>query len=335
MAVYTEVAFNEAAALLHTLNLGDLTELKGIQGGIENTNYFVTSERDGATLEHVLTVFERLGFEQLPFYLQLMKFLAEQGIPVPAPAANAQGEILLKVQGKPAAVVDKLRGKSDLAPGVAQCEAVGAMLARMHLAGRDFPMSQPNLRGLPWWNDTVPVVLPFLSPPQAELIRSELAYQNHVAQSPSYAALPRGPVHADLFRDNAMFEDGQLTGFFDFYFAGCDTFLFDIAVCLNDWCVLHDTDHDGSLDTPRSLAMLAAYQAVRPLTAAERTLLPALLRAGALRFWISRLWDLHLPREAALLQPHDPGHFERVLRARVRDTPALAALLRDDALQPA
>ena len=335
MAVYTEVAFDEAAALLHTLNLGDLTELRGIQGGIENTNYFVTSERDGATLEHVLTVFERLGFEQLPFYLHLMKFLAERGLPVPAPAVNAQGEILLTVQGKPAAVVDKLRGKSDLAPGVAQCEAVGAMLARMHLAGRDFPMNQPNLRGLPWWNETAPVVLPLLSASQADLLRSELAYQNHVAQGPSYAALPRGPIHADLFRDNAMFEGGVLTGFFDFYFAGCDTFLFDIAVCLNDWCVLHDEDHDGSLDTPRSLALLAAYQSVRPLTAAERSLLPALLRAGALRFWISRLWDLHLPREAALLQPHDPTHFERLLRARVRDTQALAALLRDDALQSA
>jgi homoserine kinase type II len=335
MAVYTEVAFDEAAALLHTLDLGDLTELKGIQGGIENTNYFVTSERDGATQEHVLTVFERLGFDQLPFYLHLMKFLAGRDIPVPAPAANVQGEILLKVQGKPAAVVKKLRGRSDLAPGVAQCEAVGAMLARMHLAGRDFPMSQPNLRGLPWWNETVPVVLPFLNAPQADLIRAELAYQNHVAQSPAYAALPRGPVHADLFRDNAMFEDGELTGFFDFYFAGNDTFLFDIAVCLNDWCVLHDEDHDGSLDTPRSRALLAAYQAVRPLTAAERSLLPALLRAGALRFWISRLWDLHLPREAALLQPHDPTHFERLLRARVRDTLALSALLREDACQPA
>jgi homoserine kinase type II len=335
MAVYTEVGFDEAAALLHTLDLGDLTELRGIQGGIENTNYFVTSERDGATLEHVLTVFERLGFEQLPFYLHLMKFLAGRDIPVPAPAANVQGDILFKVQGKPAAVVKKLRGKSDLAPGVAQCEAVGAMLARMHLAGRDFPMSQPNLRGLPWWNETVPVVLPFLSSPQADLIRSELAYQNHVAQSPAYAALPRGPVHADLFRDNAMFEDGVLTGFFDFYFAGIDTFLFDIAVCLNDWCVLHDEDHDGSLDTPRSLALLTAYQAVRPLSAAERSLLPALLRAGALRFWISRLWDLHLPREAALLKPHDPTHFERLLRARVRDTLALSALLREDACQPA
>jgi homoserine kinase type II len=335
MAVYTEVAFAQAAALLHTLDLGDLTELRGIQGGIENTNYFVTSERDGVTLEHVLTVFERLGFEQLPFYLHLMKHLAGKGIPVPDPAATASGEILHTLQGKPAAVVDKLRGKSELAPGVAHCQAVGAMLARMHLAGRDFALTQPNLRGLPWWNETVPVVLPFLDEGQASLIRTELAYQNHVAASPAYAALPRGPIHADLFRDNVMFEGGELTGFFDFYFAGCDTFLFDIAVCLNDWCVNHRQDTtDGSHDAQRAQALLAAYQTVRPLSAAERSLLPALLRAGALRFWISRLWDLHLPREAAMLQAHDPTHFERVLRDRAMHANALSAQLLDAAVPP-
>jgi homoserine kinase type II len=328
MAVYTEVSFAEAAALLHTLNLGDLTELQGIQGGIENTNYFVTSERDGATLAHVLTVFERLDFNQLPYYLQLMKHLAAQGIPVPDPVGNAQGDILHTVQGKPAAVVNKLRGRSALDPSLAQCEAVGAMLARMHLAARDFPLSQPNLRGLPWWNETVPVVLPFLNPEQTRLIRTELAYQNHIAASPAYAALPRGPIHADLFRDNVLFDGSQLAGFFDFYFAGTDTWLFDIAVCMNDWCVLHGDETtdvlDGTHDESRAQVFLAAYQSVRPLGTAERSLLGAMLRAAALRFWLSRLWDLHLPRDAALLQAHDPSHFERVLRDRVQCTPKLS-----------
>ncbi|TNF61143.1 MAG: homoserine kinase, partial [Burkholderiales bacterium] len=318
MAVYTEVRFEEAAALLHALDLGDLTELQGIKGGIENTNYFVTSERQGAVLQHVLTVFERLGFEQLPFYLHLMKHLAERGIPVPRPAADARGEILHRVQDKPAAVVDRLRGRSELQPGPAHCEAVGAMLARMHLAGLDFGMRQDNLRGLAWWNDTVPVVLPFLQEAQSRLIRSELAYQNHVASASAYKALPRGPVHADLFRDNVMFEGEELTGFFDFYFAGFDSFLFDIAVCLNDWCVRHgDPGIDGQPMPELAQHFLAAYQSVRPLTAAEHELMPAMLRAGALRFWISRLWDLHLPREASMLQAHDPTHFERVLRARL------------------
>ena len=315
MAVFTEVSPADATALLKSLELGELVELKGISGGIENTNYFLTSERDGSQRQHVLTLFERLSFEQLPFYLHLMQHLAVHGIPVPNPVATPKGEILLKVKGKPAALVNRLRGHSELAPTAEHCAQVGAMLARMHLAGRDYPRHQPNLRGLPWWNETVPVVLPHLDETQRALIRTELAHQNHVAASAAYTALPRGPVHADLFRDNVMFEGEQLTGFFDFYFAGVDTWLFDLAVCLNDWCIDLPT---GRHDAPRARALLDAYQAVRPLTAAERELLPAMARAGALRFWISRLWDFYLPREAAMLTPHDPTHFERVLRERVQ-----------------
>ncbi|WP_298923400.1 homoserine kinase [uncultured Ramlibacter sp.] len=310
MAVFTEVSEGEAGELLGRLQLGQLRELRGIQGGIENTNYFATTE----TGQYVLTLFERLGFEQLPFYLHLMKHLAQRGIPVPDPQSDRDGDILHKLCGKPAAVVNRLRGKSELAPTAAHCAAVGDMLARMHLAGRDYPRSQPNLRGLAWWNETVPVVLPFLDAAQAALIRAELALQNHIAAGSAYAALPRGPIHADLFRDNVMFEGSELTGFFDFYFAGVDSWLFDIAVCLNDWCVDLPS---GAHDPERALAFLDAYGARRPLAAAERQLLPAMARAGALRFWISRLWDFHLPREAAMLQPHDPGHFERVLRQRV------------------
>jgi len=310
MAVFTEVSLPEASELLQRLQLGTLTALRGIQGGIENTNYFATTDQG----EYVLTLFERLSAEQLPFYLHLMKHLAHAGIPVPDPQADADGDILHRVAGKPAAVVNKLRGQSQLQPQAAHCAALGTMLARMHLAGRGFDRSQPNLRGLPWWNETVPVVLPYLDAAQSALLRAELAYQNHVAASSTYAALPRGPVHADLFRDNAMFEGEELTGFFDFYFAGVDTFLFDLAVCLNDWCIELAS---GAHDAARAAALLDAYQAVRPLTSEERALLPAMLRAGALRFWISRLWDFHLPREAALLTPHDPTHFERVLRQRV------------------
>ncbi len=310
MAVFTEVTPDEAQRLLSELHLGQLSELRGIEGGIENTNYFVTTSAG----PWVLTLFERLSFEQLPFYLYLMKHLARHGIPVPDPAANDQGEILHTVCGKPAAVVSRLRGKSQLQPDASHCAAVGTMLARMHLVGRDFDRHQPNLRGLPWWNETVPVVLPFLDPSQAALIRSELAFQNHIAASSGYAALPRGPVHADLFRDNVMFDGAELTGFFDFYFAGVDTWLFDIAVCLNDWCV---DLANGVHATDRAQAFLDAYRSVRPLSAAERHLLPALLRAGALRFWISRLWDYHLPRAASMLKPHDPTHFERVLRQRM------------------
>jgi homoserine kinase type II len=240
--------------------------------------------------------------------------LAEKGIPVPNPAANSDGDILYTLCDKPAAVVNRLLGKSQLAPNAVHCAAVGAMMAHMHLAGEDYNRSQPNLRGLAWWNDTVPVVLPYLEEDQARLLQSELAYQNHIAQGAAYQALPKGPVHADLFRDNVMFDGEKLTGFFDFYFAGNDTWLFDLSVCMNDWCIdLNSGEHAPE----RALAMLNAYQEVRPLRSAERQLLPSMLRAGALRFWISRLWDFHLPREASMLKPHDPTHFERVLRARL------------------
>ncbi|PKO61481.1 MAG: homoserine kinase [Betaproteobacteria bacterium HGW-Betaproteobacteria-18] len=330
MAVYTEVSFDEARALLQQLQLGELQSLKGCPGGIENTNYFVTTLQNGQTHDYVLTLFERLSFEQLPFYLRLMKHLAQRGIVVPEPHANAQGELVLNVKGKPAAVVDKLRGASELNPGPVHCAQVGTMLANMHLAGRDFELSQPNLRGLTWWNNTVPVVLAYLTDSQQTLITRELAYQNQVAALPGYAALPRGPIHADLFRNNVMFETvaGQpvLSGVFDFYFAGMDTWLFDVAVSLNDWCIDQAT---GTHHAPNAHHFLTAYNAVRPLQAAEQELLPALLRAAALRFWLSRLWDFYLPRQASMLQAHDPAHFEHVLRHRtgqLLDYPALKAL---------
>jgi homoserine kinase type II len=312
MAVFTELSFDEASAFIAPLSIGELTSLKGIASGIENTNYFADTSQG----RYVLTVFERLTFEQLPFYLQLMKHLAEHGIPVPAPKADAVGTILHTLKGKPAAVVDRLPGTHHLAPDHADCAALGEMLARMHLAAKDFPLHQPNLRGLAWWNETVPVVAPYLTASQRALIESELGFAQQVAASPAHAALPCGAIHADLFRDNVMFDGGHLTGLFDFYFAGEDSFLFDIAVCLNDWCIDLDS---GRLAEERATVLVAAYETVRPLTSGEHRLLPATLRAAALRFWISRLWDVHLPRDASLLTAHDPGHFERVLRCRVDD----------------
>jgi homoserine kinase type II len=319
MAVFTDVSLDEARAFVARLDVGTLTGLRGIQAGIENSNFFVDTVRAGVAHHWVLTIFERLTFEQLPFYLQLMRHLARRGIPVPEPQADHGGAILHCLGDKPAALVNKLSGGHQLAPDVDHCTQVGAMLARMHLAGQDFALVQPNLRGLAWWVETVPLVRPFLSDDQRALIDAELAFQQQLAASPAHAGLPRGAIHADLFRDNVMFDPGprgheKLSGFFDFYFAGVDTLLFDIAVCLNDWCIDLTT---GLAEPERAWALVAAYQTVRPLTSTEQRLMPALLRAAALRFWVSRLWDWHLPREASLLKPHDPTHFERVLRARI------------------
>ena len=205
----------------------------------------------------------------------------------------------------------------DEAAQLIDCASLGTLLAGLHLAAADFPLYQPNLRGLDWWTQTVPTVLPHLEPHLAELMEDELRYQQHLAQTPAYAALPRGAIHADLFRDNVMFVERKLAGVFDFYFAGVDCLLFDIAVALNDWCI---DLASGRLDEDRATALVAAYESERPLETAEVRLLPALMRAAAFRFWLSRAWDLHLPREAVVLTAHDPDHFERVLVQR-REAP--------------
>ena len=314
MAVYTNVGFAQADALLQRLGLGVLTDLQGIRSGIENTNYYAQTTRG----HWVLTLFERLSRDELPYYLQLMQHLAAHGVAVPAPQADGSGALVHELAGKPAAIVTRLPGSHRLRPQAEQVAQVGEMLARMHVAGADFALHQDHPRGLAWWAQTVPSVLPFVSAGQATLLRDELAFQQQLMASAAGQALPRGVIHADLFRDNVMFDDtagdDRLCGFFDFYFAGTDTLLFDIAVCLNDWC---SELSSGALDESRALAFLQAYQTRRALTSAEQRLLPALMRAAAFRFWLSRLWDWHLPREAALLQPKDPSHFERVLRQRI------------------
>jgi homoserine kinase type II len=314
MAVFTAVTLDDLTQWIRQFPLGQPLALQGIASGIENTNFFLTTERG----EYVLTIFENLGFEQLPFYLQLMRHLAARGIPVPDPVANDRGELVAALHGKPAAIVSRLAGSSQMDPQPPHCAAVGAVLARMHLAGRDFPLVQPNLRGLEWWSETAPKVLPFLAPANAGLLSSEIAFQQRFAATDTYRRLDRGPVHADLFRNNVMFVGEQLTGCFDFYFAGCDTWLFDLAVTVNDWCIDLDS---GKLDEARVSALLAAYRAVRPFSVDDHAAWPTMLRAAALRFWLSRLYDLHLPREAELLTPHDPTHFERILRERIA-TPA-------------
>lgn len=310
MAVFTSVSLDDLSGWITQFSLGKARAIKGISSGIENSNFFLTTERG----EYVLTLFEKLRFEQLPFYLELMRHLSQRGVLVPAPVPNSDGAIIHALNGKPAAIVSKLEGACQLRPRHSHCAQVGAMMAKMHLSAQDFSIHQPNLRGLPWWRETTPVVLPFLHTDTRDLLRDEMRFQESFAASAAYAQLPAGPVHADLFRDNVMFAGERLTGFFDFYFAGCDHWLFDLAVTVNDWCVDLAT---GELDAQRARALLDAYHAVRPFNTAERRSWDAMLRAAALRFWLSRLYDLYLPRSAEMLTPHDPTHFERILKLRI------------------
>jgi len=322
MAVFTPIELDDISNWIsQDFDIGQATEIRGIHGGIENSNFFLDTNLNGKKQEFVLTIFERLSAEQLPYYLELMRHLANQGIPVPKPIENKQGQILFSLKGKPAAIVTKLPGLSRLEPQAAHCALVGEMLAKMHLAGKDFSRTQENLRSLAWWQKTVPLVLPHLDVAQKELLTSELKSQEQFFTSSDYASLPQGASHCDLFRDNVLFDpksatdtsNDQLGGFFDFYFAGTDKWLFDLAVTANDWCL---ADNKQDLDPARLKALMSAYQSVRPLSETEQASWPMMLRAAALRFWISRLWDFHLPRDAQMLTPHDPKHFERILLSR-------------------
>lgn len=313
MAVFTVVSPSELEPWLQRFDVGRLVSIEGIVAGIENTNYRVTTERLGQRHRFVLTLFERLAAEQLPFYLGLMRHLALARIPCPNPLPDHDGQILGTLAGKPATLVTWLSGADLTDPSPDACGRIGTMLARMHLATLDYAGSQPNLRGLAWWREVTPRLLPFLQQAQRDLLEDELAFQIGHSLSDDFSRLPRSAVHADLFRNNVLFDGDEVGGVIDFYFAGVDTWLFDLAVTANDWCIDLTS---GQWHQPRLNALLAAYQAVRPLESAELSAWPAAQRAGALRFWISRLFDVHLPRPAQVIVPHDPTHFERILLAR-------------------
>jgi homoserine kinase type II len=314
MSVFTTVTADELRRWLQDYAVGELVDLRGIPAGIENTNYFVTTSGG----RFVLTLFEKLTARELPFYLNLMAHLAERGVPSAHPVANRGGSYLGTLNGKPAALVARLEGKDVAESTVAQCTAVGAVLARLHLAGQSYPMTMDNPRGPKWWKSVLPEILPFVSREEAALLREEVRFQSLYR----FSDLPRGAIHADLFRDNVLFSADRVAGVIDFYFACTDVLLYDIAIAVNDWCIAPG----GGLDAARTRAFLDAYAAVRPYTPIERGAWPVMLRAGALRFWVSRLYDFHLPRPGELTHAKAPDHFRRILELRIRDEAVLPGL---------
>ena len=316
MAVFTSLTLDELAPWLSAYDLGRALELTGIASGIENSNFFLTTDKHGQRHAYVLTMFEKLSAAELPFYLDLTAHLCTAGVPCPGPERTRDGRTFALLKNKPAAIVRRLSGQSLTRPADGERAQVASMLAFMHLAGQRFPGHQENPRGPHWWTLTAPKVMPFLDADSRALLQDELAFQS----AHRHDQLPRGPIHADLFRDNVLFDGPAdapaLGGFIDFYFAGCDCLLFDVAICVNDWCIEHDGAATGTLLESDARVFLEAYNRVRPFSAAERAAWPVMLRAAAMRFWLSRLADFHLPRAGELITPHDPGHFERILRLR-------------------
>jgi homoserine kinase type II len=311
MSVYTTVAAEELDAWLSRYTIGGLIELVPIAAGIENTNYFVTTHKG----RYVLTLYERLPAAELPFYLNLMAHLARAGVEVPAPEPDRTGALFSLLNGKPAGLVARIDGTSVRYPTTAQCARVGDALARLHVASQSYRPRLTNRRGPAWWRQMARVVQPFLTPEQKTLLATEIKFQTGFGKG----RMPKGAIHGDLFCNNVLFHDGAVAGIIDFGFAATDYFAYDLAITVNDWCIAGDGD--AALDPERSSALLNAYDAVRPLTEGERAEWPALLRAAALRFWVSRLHDLHLPRPGELTHAHDPTEFERILRDRIAAFP--------------
>lgn len=303
MSVFTSVSLQQLNDWLARYPaLGEVTGLQGITAGITNTNYFV----DTPKARYVLTLFEHNRPEELPYYLGLMAFLAERGIPCPRPIADLGGTFVNMLNGKPAALVSCLKGAVLENPQPRHCHEVGAFLAKLHGAGRDYPAKMPNPRGAQWRADTASKVMPELNAEDRALLADELAYQARLALND----LPQGVIHADLFRDNVLFENDVLAGVVDFYYACNDALAYDLAIAVNDWCI----QSDGSLDVVRVDALLQAYQKARPLSDEEKQAWHGLLRTGALRFWLSRLHDYHFPKSGEKTFAKDPAHFREILQ---------------------
>ena len=309
MSVYTLVSPAELEAGLARSTIGAPVEFSPIAAGIENTNYFVTTGKG----RFVLTLYERLPADELPFYLNLMAHLAHAGVECPAPVADRTGALYGMLNGKPAGLVTRVEGAPIDAPDVAHCAAVGAALGRLHVASATYRARLSNRRGPSWWRQAARAVRPFLDTDQNALLAAELKFQTGFGKG----KMPRGAIHGDLFCDNVLFVGNSVSGIIDFGFAATDFLAYDLAITVNDWCIENDGPARGALIPELVDALARAYHAARPLTDDEREQWPALLRAAALRFWLSRLYDLHLPRSGELVHAHDPEHFERILRARI------------------
>ncbi len=314
MAVYTDITDEELAELLADFDLGAPLSLKGVAEGVQNSNFLVETE----TGRYFLTIYERtVAEDDLPFYLGLMRWLAEQGYPSATPIVDRNGETLKRVRGKPCALISFLSGLSVRRPTAAHCREAGEGLARMHLASTRFPMTRFNNLGHSAWADMFAPLkadAESLKPGLAAVIEGDLAHL--AANWPS--DLPVGTVHADYFPDNVFFAQGRFCGTIDFYFACTDALAYDIAVALNAWCF----EPDGSFNITSARALVAGYEAHRPLSPEERRALPILAHGAAMRFFLTRLLDWGLTPAGALVKPHDPMEYERKLGIH-RSTPDL------------
>ena len=307
MAVYTDVAADELAEFLSLYDIGELLSYKGIAEGVENSNFLLHTTAGS----FILTLYEkRVAKGDLPFFIGLMTHLASHGINCPQPVTNRQGEALGMLAGRPAAIITFLEGIWPRKPNATHCTGVGAVLAKMHLAGGDFSMARANALSVAGWRplfDAAAARADELQQGLRDFIAAELDYLEGGVWPRD---LPQGVIHADLFPDNVFFLGEKLSGVIDFTFACHDMLAYDVAICLNAWCF--ESDH--SFNVTKARAFLGAYARERRLSEAEQDALPLLARGAAIRFLLTRLVDwLNVP-SGALVRPKDPLEYVRKLR---------------------
>jgi homoserine kinase type II len=306
MAVYTDVAAEDLAEFLKGYDIGELLSYKGIAEGVENSNFLLHT----STGSFILTLYEkRVAVDDLPYFLSLMAHLAERGVHCPQPARNRNGEVYSELAGRPAAIINFLEGMWPRRPNVAHCTGVGGALAKLHLAGRDFPMFRKNPLSVEGWRPLFDVAAPrgdSVAPGLQDFIAREL---DHLEASwPK--DLPLGVIHADLFPDNVFFLGERLSGLIDFPFSCNDILAYDVAICLNAWCF----EPDHSFNVTKARGLLNAYGRERPLSEAEQEALPLLARGAALRFLLTRLYDWLNHPPGAFVRPKDPLEYLQKLR---------------------
>ena len=309
MSVFTPLTRPELETFLAPYDLGRLLDFQGIAAGTENSNFFISLEQG----EFVLTLVERGPSEDLPFFIELLDVLHDADMPVPYALRDRDGNALREVAGKPALLQPRLSGKHIKSPNSQHCAQVGELLAHIHLATRGQIIQRRTDRGLDWMQACGEELMPRLNSAQQALLQAALAEMNTCKTQ--IMALPQANLHADMFRDNVMFEGTHLTGVIDFYNACSGPMLYDIAITLNDWCC----DEQGHIDVPRAQALLGAYAALRPFTASEAELWPLMLRVACVRFWLSRLIAAESFAGMDVLI-HDPAEFEIRLAARQQVT---------------
>lgn len=312
MAVYTQLTNETIAELVERqYGLGKLAFAVGIAQGVENSNYLLdVITPEGVEAKYILTLYEkRVKVEELPFFIALMKHLDAQGIPCPQPIVRRDGSYVTEVQGKQAAMVSFLQGRSRTVLKNPHVSAVGKALAALHLAAKDFAHTRPNALSLAGWQSLAASLhgaLDSIMPGLDTLVHDEMAFlQKHWPKG-----LPTGIIHADLFPDNVFFEDEVLTGLIDFYFACEDMLAYDVAITLNAWCF----ENQKEFNATKSRLLLQQYQQLRTFEAAEKDNFHILLRGAALRFLLTRAYDWIHRTADAMVTPKDPMEYVHKLR---------------------